>query len=135
MPRVPFVSLVCAVAVALPVLCRAAEPSYVWTVRAGGSRHDKTRGLCTDRAGNVYLTGEFGDTADFGKEKITSRGDLDFFVAKYSPQGECLWARQGGGAKTDRGYSVAADDQGGVFVTGHYQSSDALFGSEYSQPL
>jgi hypothetical protein len=121
--------------VALPALCLASEPGYVWTVRAGGARHDKARGLCTDRAGNVYLTGEFSETADFGKEKLTSRGDYDFFVAKYSPKGECLWARQGGGTKTDRGYGVAVDEQGGVFVTGHYQSSDALFGSEYSLPL
>ena len=135
MPRAPFVSLVCAVALALPALCLAAEPSYVWTVRAGGARYDKTRGLCTDRAGNVYMTGEFGDVADFGTEKITSRGDLDFFVAKYSPQGKCLWVRPGGGAKTDRGYGVAVDEQGGVFVTGHYQSSDALFGDAYSLPL
>lgn len=135
MPRAPFIPLVCTVAVALPVLCLAADSSYAWTVRAGGARHDKTRGLCTDRAGNVYLTGEFEQTADFGPEKLTSRGDYDFFVAKYSPKGECLWVRQGGGKKTDRGYAVAVDEEGGVFVTGHYNSSDALFATEYSLPL
>lgn len=133
MSRAPIVSLL--LAAALPVICLAAEPSFVWSVRAGGAKYDKTRGLCTDRAGNVYMTGEYAETADFGKEKITSRGDYDFFVAKYSPEGECLWVRGGGGAKTDRGYSVAVDGQGNVFVTGHYQSADATFGDGPALPL
>src|ERR1044071_9185803 len=109
MLRSPFPVVLSALLCALPLAVRAADPSFTWAVRAGGARHDKTRGLATDRDGNVYMTGEFGATADFGKQTLTSKGDLDFFVAKYSPSGECLWARQGGGLKTDRGYSVAVD--------------------------
>jgi hypothetical protein len=52
---------------------------------------------------------------------------MDFFVAKYSPEGKCLWVRRGGGSKMDRGYGVAVDGQGNVFVTGHCQSTDATF--------
>lgn len=117
-----------ALALAIPCLCHAAAPEYQWAVRAGGSKHDKTRGLATDAAGNVWMTGEFGDVSTFGKFTLTSKGDLDFFVAKYSPKGECLWAQQGGGSGTDRGYAVAVDKHGNCFVTGHYQSSDATFG-------
>ncbi|MCC2670758.1 MAG: hypothetical protein K0Q72_3229 [Armatimonadetes bacterium] len=134
MPRFPFLVL-SALLGALPLAVRAAEPTFTWAVRAGGAKHDKTRGLTTDHDGNVYMTGEFAASADFGPHTLTSRGDLDFFLAKYSPQGKCLWARQGGGLKTDRGYSVAVDAKGDVFVTGHYQSDDATFGEGPVLPL
>jgi hypothetical protein len=102
-------------------------PDFTWSVRAGGAKADKTRGLCTDAAGNIYMTGEFSGRADFGDHTVESKGDLDVFVAKYSPAGRCLWIRTGGGAKTDRGYAVAVDAQGNVFTTGHCQSTDATF--------
>src|SRR6201999_2005386 len=90
-------------------LARASEPDVVWAVAAGGPGPDKTRGVAADPEGNVYITGEFTGTAHFGKQTITSHGDLDAFVAKYNRAGECLWARGGGGSRTDRGYAVAVD--------------------------
>jgi hypothetical protein len=102
-------------------------PEISWAVQAGGAKHDKTRGLCTDAAGNIYMTGEFGATATFGDFTVETKGDLDFFVAKYSPAGKCLWVRTAGGAKIDRGYGVAVDAQGNVFATGHCQSTNASF--------
>ncbi len=102
-------------------------PEISWAVQAGSAKHDKTRGLCTDAAGNIYMTGEFGAKATFGDVTVETKGDLDFFVAKYSPAGKCLWVRTGGGTKTDRGYGVAVDAQGNVFATGHCQSTNATF--------
>lgn len=118
--------------IALLLLTPASAPaadafSVVWAVRAGGPKADKARGTAVDGAGNVYLTGEFAETADFGGFKLTSRGGLDYFLAKYDPTGKCLWARQGGGGKTDRGYAVAVAPDGGAVVTGHYESTDAAF--------
>lgn len=102
-------------------------PDFVWAQQAGSVGADKTRGLTTDAAGNVYMTGEFAKTGTFGDFKVESKGELDFFVAKYSPAGKCLWVRTGGGSKIDRGYGVAVDTQGNVFVTGHCQSTDGAF--------
>jgi hypothetical protein len=102
-------------------------PDFAWARQAGSVGADKTRGLATDTAGNIYMTGEFSKTATFGDFTVETKGDLDFFVAKYSPEGKCLWVRTGGGSKTDRGYGVAVDAQGNVFVTGHCQSTDATF--------
>lgn len=118
--------------VALLFLTPASVPaadslSVAWAVRAGGPKADKARGTALDKDGNVYLTGEFGETADFGEFKLTSRGGLDYFLAKYDSTGKCLWARQGGGGKTDRGYAVAVDHDGNAYVTGHYESADAEF--------
>ena len=105
----------------------AAKPEVVWATSVGGPAHDKARGIATDRDGNVYVTGEFSETARFGKHTLTTHGELDFFIAKFDRKGECLWARAGGGTKTDRGYAVAADRDQNCYVTGHFQSFDAQF--------
>lgn len=111
-----------------PAMVLGGDPLTVeWAVRAGGPKADKARGMAVDQDGNVYLAGEFSETADFGEFKLTSRGGLDFFLAKYDPSGKCLWVRQGGGTKIDRGYAVAVDQDGHVYATGHYESADAAF--------
>lgn len=102
-------------------------PDFAWAQPAGSVGADKTRGLATDAAGNTYLTGEFSKAGTFDDFQVESKGELDFFVAKYSPAGKCLWVRTGGGRKIDRGYGVAVDAEGNVFVTGHCQSTDATF--------
>jgi hypothetical protein len=119
------------VAVFAPTQAAKAEtqPNFAWAISAGGTQHDKTRGIAVDSSGNVLLTGEFTGTATFGEHSLTSAGGMDFFLAKVSPQGKFLWVRSGGGAKTDRGYAVAADQAGNSYVTGHFESSDAAFDS------
>lgn len=114
---------------AAAVLRAETPPDFAWAVQAGGPKHDKTRALAVGRDGSVFMAGEFSATAKFGDFTVESKGDLDFFVAKYSPEGRCVWVRTGGGSKIDRGYGVAVDAQGDVFVTGHYQSTDATFGA------
>lgn len=121
-------------AVLLAGTALAARPESVWAVSVGGPAHDKARGIATDREGNVYVTGEFSQTAQFGKHTLVTHGDLDFFVAKFDRKGECLWARAGGGSLTDRGYAVAADRDQNCYVTGHYQSVDARFEAQGPLP-
>ncbi len=106
----------------------ARPPEFEWTISAGGALHDKTRGLAVDSEGNVLLTGEFTGTASFGDQSVTAVGSMDFFVAKVSPAGQFLWIRTGGGELIDRGYGVASDHLGNVYVTGHFQSESATFG-------
>lgn len=109
----------------------AAEPEpapiFDWGISAGGTLHDKTRGLAVDPDGNVLLTGEFTGTATFGEHSATAVGSMDFFVAKVSPSGGFLWVRTGGGDKIDRGYAIASDHAGNCYVTGHFESASAEF--------
>ncbi|MBI5800367.1 MAG: SBBP repeat-containing protein, partial [Verrucomicrobia bacterium] len=112
-----------AVQAALP----EAPPEFAWAVQAGGKSHDKTRGLTVDTRGNVFLTGEFVGTSQFGEHTLTSAGAMDFFIAKCDSNGKFLWARSAGGSGTDRGYGVATDAAGNCYVTGHFQSTNATF--------
>lgn len=114
-----------------PVFASAGTaPPFQFAVSFGGTKHDKVRCIDLDPQGNILLTGEFGGEASYGPHKIVSAGDLDFFVVKLDPQGRPLWAHSGGGTKVDRGYGVAADAEGNVYVTGHSQGADARFGGQ-----
>jgi hypothetical protein len=121
--------------VALTTVAQAeSAPDFDWVMHAGGPKNDKTRCICTDAKGNVFIAGEFTGTSKWGDTTITSAGEMDFFVAKLNPAGQVLWVRTGGGSKIDRGYGVACDAQGSCYVTGHYQSDDCKFDGQ-SLPL
>jgi hypothetical protein len=53
-----------------------------WATRMGGAPYDYGSGIAVDGDGNVYVSGWFKDTADFGSYSLTSAGDDDIFVAK-----------------------------------------------------
>jgi len=100
-----------------------------WAVRAGGAGQDKIRGLAVAEDGSIFIIGEFGQPgADCGKFKKTSAGELDFVLAKLSADGEFIWVASAGGPKIDRGYAVCLADDGGCYVTGHFESESIQFG-------
>jgi Secretion system C-terminal sorting domain len=91
--------------------------AFQWAVRAGGSSTDFSYGVA--EAGNdVYITGYFRNTASFSAStSITSAGDNDIFLAKYTSTGNFVWARRGGGTAGDTGLGVAITNTG-VCITG-----------------
>ena len=99
-----------------------------WVRQEGGAKHDKIRGITVDAMGNCYVTGEFTDEANFSGRTLKSRGNMDFVLAKYSPEGKLLWLQTAGGSEIDRGYSVAVDAAGNAYVTGHFQSPEFQIG-------
>jgi hypothetical protein len=101
-----------------------------WVRQEGGAKHDKIRGITVDAKGNCYVTGEFTDEARFADRTVTSRGSMDFVLAKYSPAGKLIWLQTAGGSEIDRGYSVAVDAVGNSYVTGHFQSPEFRIGDQ-----
>lgn len=83
-------------------------------------------------SGNVYVTGVFQGTVDFdtgpSTYNLTSAGDKDVFVAKYSATGTLVWAISLGGTGTDTGNGIAVSSSGNVYVVGGF-SNTATFGS------
>ncbi len=105
-----------------------------WTRRFGGPANDAGRGVAVDRNGNVYLTGYFGDSVDFGGGALVSAGGLDLVVASFSADGTHRWSCRAGGRYGDNGQAVATDVDGNVFVTAVITDAADLGGGELRPP-
>ncbi len=100
------------------------DPNLVWSTYLGGSGGDWAYGVALDSGGNVYVTGQTQSSDwSLGDSGTTFQGVADAFVAKLSPAGAGLWRTYLGGTGDDRGYSVALDSGGNVYVTGQTDSA------------
>ena len=105
-----------------------ANGNWLWVENAGGSSDDCGFGISTDVDGNVYITGYFDYSANFGSFNLTSNGAYDIFVAKMDPNGNWLWAESAGGSDLEYGIAICTDSNGNVYVTGIFEGT-ASFGS------
>jgi len=94
--------------------------TLLWYKGFGGEGFDYGISITVDNVGNIYLTGLFESTANFGSFSLNSNGGRDIFIAKIDPDGNWLWVKHAGGANDDSGYSIVADDNGNVYITGSY---------------
>jgi hypothetical protein len=96
----------------------------MWADRMGDAGSDAGWAIASDNSGNIYTTGFFNGTVDFdpgpGTMNLTSSGLEDIFICKTGPSGNLLWAKHIGGADGDRGFSIATDPAGNVYVTGAF---------------
>ncbi len=109
--------------------------TLVWARQAGGEGGDAGAdgGVVVDSAGNVYISGAFDSTINFGGGiSLANVGAVregfeafDAFVAKYNSAGVPQWARRAGGTRLDIYWDVALDGQGNVYAAGAL-SSDAV---------
>lgn len=97
------------------------SPDLLWARRAGGIDSDTAYATAIDASGNIYVAGAFYATNDFGTVKLTSAGLSDIFIAKYTADGNFLWARRAGGTSYDEARGVAVDSAGNAYLTGLFQ--------------
>jgi len=91
----------------------------LWVARydGPGNYEDEAKSLVVDNSGNVYVTG-------YSWGSGTNR---DYATIKYDSSGNELWVARydGTGGFEDEAYSLAADSDGNVYVTGWSLVSDA----------
>ena len=121
----------------LVVLCFAAWqtqaqiPTFTSLQSAGGTRPNSGNGVAVDGAGNSYVVGSFGfiglgGTLDLTTTNLVSAGDTDGYVAKFNPQGQCLWARQMAGLEANDAYDVIVRSDGSILVTGEFIGTNRI---------
>jgi hypothetical protein len=116
-----------------------AAGTMLWGLRIGSASTSAESGyaVATDSVGNAYITGEFRDTPTLGggTATVSSAGNTDVLIAKYSPAGTLLWAHRGGAAEADVGRAVAVDRAGACLVTGSFRGRATFEGAAGSPPL
>ncbi|MBI4946243.1 MAG: SBBP repeat-containing protein [Bacteroidetes bacterium] len=106
-----------------------AAGNLVWLKTAGGTYQDEAYSICTDVAGNCYLTGYFTGNAMFSGTMLASAGyfDTDVFLLKYNPSGMLVMAKRAGGTGNDFGSGIDVSNSGQIFISGVFKGTQ-LFG-------
>lgn len=95
-----------------------------WVKRGGGDLVDVARGIGTDGT-NLYITGQFGSTANFGSHAVIAADSSDIFMVGLNNSGDFLWATSVTGLADsveflgyESGNSICAEASGNVYATG-----------------
>ncbi|MFP4555379.1 MAG: hypothetical protein ACLFNU_00790, partial [Bacteroidales bacterium] len=92
------------------------NPLWLRTVSTPNETTITSQSLTCDQAGNLLLAGDFSSTTSFtnsdGLDEISlvSNGSFDLFLAKYSKDGDILWAKGAGSPSLDRSIGVTSNN-------------------------
>lgn len=111
--------------------------NFTWVRTFGDlSSDDEGHAVAVDGLGNVYVSGEFRVSAEFGNITLDESGSNtqgDIFIAKYSPSGDVLWAERAGWDEQDDVHDMAIDAADNIYITGY--SFEGNFGGYYGITL
>jgi hypothetical protein len=95
--------------------------AHLWSKRFGDPLDQRAVAVTTDAAGNIFMTGDFLSTINFGALDIQSAGLADIFVLKLDVDGNYVWANTYGDASNQVPGGVGADAAGNIVFTGGFQ--------------
>lgn len=107
----------------------ASGPDWTWVRTIGSTSSDSIAAIAAGAMGQVCVAGSFQNTNELGTETLVApKNARNIFLARYSADGQVVWARQAGGDKTDTATGAAFDSAGNLYLTGYSSSSNAVFG-------
>lgn len=98
----------------------------VWSRTMGGTGTDNGFALYTSSDGDIFLGGSFMNTMQVGTQTLTSNGQWDMFIAKFTAEGIPVWSTSFGGTSNDRLNDLLIDNQGNIYGFGWYQNTMAI---------
>lgn len=104
----------------------------IWGYNTGSQYENMTGGLSvkTDQSNNVYVSGFFTNTVNFGSTTLSSTGGSQMFTAKFDSAGNILWAKR---PNCPAGYNAIQssdiDENGNLIVAGMFNNSYLDFGN------
>jgi hypothetical protein len=110
--------------------------TLLWTVTATNSgtvapppAYWSYNAITVDSCSNVYVTGHFINTAQFGAlAPLVSAGSADIYVAKCHNNGQWEWTKRAGGTSDDEGEGIALDRHSDVYLTGYFEGTATFDG-------
>lgn len=103
-------------------LLYAQTPDWAWAVSASGPSTDRVNAMCTDSNGNVYITGTYTYSCQFGDIALTSNISAPtIFVAKTDSEGNWLWAFTPSSVTSiSQSYAIAIDSEENIYIAGYF---------------
>ncbi len=94
---------------------------WVWSNHFKGDGNTYVSKMITDEQDNYYVLGEFDGTVDDNGTAMTSFGDRDIYLTKYSSIGNYVWRTRIGSSLRDWASSLTLDSEGNIYVVGGFQ--------------
>ena len=94
--------------------------NFDWAQSIGGLGLDVGRAITTDTQGNVIVVGSFTGNTQIADTTLSGYGSMESFVAKFTSEGDFLWAQVISGPAEDMARGVVTDEAGSVYVVGHF---------------
>jgi gliding motility-associated-like protein len=105
---------------------------YQWALNFGGADVDNTVYDVEVDASNVYIVGFFqGSNIDFDPSPavsaLSSAGNFDIYVAKYTSSGQYQFAFRMGSSGTDVARGITLDNSSNIYIVGDFNGNNLDF--------
>ncbi len=109
--------------------------NYKWVTNIGSKKDDWGNGICSDKKGNIYVTGEHRDSLYMDTVMVRNYDKRDAFIFKVDANtGKPFWGkRAGSNLGSERGNDVWADSMCHVYVCGDINEG-GKFGNDITVP-
>ncbi len=101
----------------------------VWCTYLGGSGYDYIKDVALSPGGNIWIVGKTDSDDGIANNgfQMSYGGEVDAFVAEFSPNGTLLWSSYIGGNLSEEANAIAINPDGAVYVAGQTSSNDLAF--------
>ena len=104
------------------------DGNLLWVKNVGGTQDDLLIKIAEGADGSLFITGITNGVMDYdpspGVVNLPSSGlDYDIYFAKYSAEGDFIWAQELPGNRIDAAHNLVVDDRGYVTLTGFFGNS------------
>ena len=106
------------------VACYDSSGNVQWVTKAGGALIDRARGIGCDGI-NIYITGQFGLSANFGSYSVAGVDSSEIFMTKLNHEGVFQWVKSVDGPPDpyeslgyECGQAICSEPDRNVYATG-----------------
>lgn len=94
----------------------------------GSTGSTEVKRVKVDTAGNVYISGKFDTSIDFGNNLVMSNGGFDGFVAAYSTTGALVWRKTWSGTGDESVNAIAISPDGSLYAAADFTNAVTVGG-------
>jgi hypothetical protein len=109
-----------------------ASGAHRWSKGFGGSDTESGSAVAVDGNNNVYLTGHFRASVNFGGTAATSAGLDDIFLMSFTSSGTQRWVQTFGGGGNDVGNAVVVDSSNNLYLLSSFQQTVSFGSSSFT---